>query len=334
MNSDLNNIRALLNEARGELMQKHNVVATGIGFKVTAGRETADLSIICSVEIKKPISKLATRDLIPPMIQQVPTDVKPSGIIRAFQQPTSRFRPAPGGCSIGQFQITAGTLGCLVKKDNSIFILSNNHVLANSNDASQGDPILQPGPHDGGADKNDRIGTLNEFVPISFEESETPSCSIAGSAAAFLNMLASSFGSTVRLRPYRIQATENKVDCALARPVNDADVKNEILQIGKITGVQEGELGMRIKKSGRTTGLTTGVIEQVDVSARVSYGSNKIALFTDQILAGAMSQGGDSGSAVLNDENKLVGLLFAGSESTTIINRARNVFDLLGVTLV
>jgi hypothetical protein len=46
-----------------------------------------------------------------------------------------------------------------------------------------------------------------------------------------------------------------------------------------------------------------------------------------------MSQGGDSGSAVLDDQNRLVGLLFAGSSNSTIINRIQNVFTALGVSL-
>ena len=46
-----------------------------------------------------------------------------------------------------------------------------------------------------------------------------------------------------------------------------------------------------------------------------------------------MSQGGDSGSAVLDQNNHLVGLLFAGSDSSTIINRIENVFSVLGVSL-
>ena len=90
---------------------------------------------------------------------------------------------------------------------------------------------------------------------------------------------------------------------------------------------------MAIKKSGRTTGLTTGIVEQVDVSVNVQYGEGKIALFTDQLMAGAMSQGGDSGSAVLDNSNRLVGLLFAGSDTTTVINRIENVFSLLGVSV-
>ena len=92
-------------------------------------------------------------------------------------------------------------------------------------------------------------------------------------------------------------------------------------------------LDMEVQKSGRTTEYTTGRIIQVDVTSRVSYGPNKVATFVDQLMAGAMSQGGDSGSAVLSTDKKLVGLLFAGSTSTTIINPIQYVFDKLDVTL-
>jgi len=121
------------------------------------------------------------------------------------------------------------------------------------------------------------------------------------------------------------------VDAAIARPLNPEDVSDEILQIGTLQGAAEGTLGMAIKKSGRTTQFTTGTIEQVDVSVNVQYGEGKIAMFTDQLMAGAMSQGGDSGSAVLNENNALVGLLFAGSDTTTVINRIQHVFSALGV---
>ena len=110
-------------------------------------------------------------------------------------------------------------------------------------------------------------------------------------------------------------------------------MKDEILNIGPIQGTVAGELGMAIKKGGRTTGFTTGQIQQVDVTANVQYGAGQIALFTDQLLAGAMSQGGDSGSAVLDENNRLTGLLFAGSNTTTIINRIENVFSALGISL-
>lgn len=84
---------------------------------------------------------------------------------------------------------------------------------------------------------------------------------------------------------------------------------------------------------GRTTGLTTGSVLQIDVTSQVSYGGSKVGVFVDQIMAGGMSAGGDSGSAVLNDDNEIVGLLFAGSTNTTIINRIQNVFTALQISL-
>lgn len=334
MKTDFNEISARLTSIRHQLMRKKNVVATGIGYKTVAGRMTPDLAIICSVEVKKPIARLHKDDFIPSFIMDVPTDVNATGVIRSLQAPTDRFRPAPGGCSIGHYRITAGTLGCLVKKGDVLYILSNNHVLANSNDAAIGDLILQPGVYDGGTDPNDRIAELSDFVPISFEEANGgSSCSITHMVTNCLNVLSRLMGSHTRLRAYRIQQTDNKTDCAIARPFNVTDVTDNILQIGVINGLAEGTLGMNIKKSGRTTGLTTGTIQQVDVTARVSYGTNKTALFTDQLMAGAMSQGGDSGSAVLDGNNNLTGLLFAGSDSTTLINRISNVFNELGIAL-
>jgi hypothetical protein len=46
-----------------------------------------------------------------------------------------------------------------------------------------------------------------------------------------------------------------------------------------------------------------------------------------------MSQGGDSGSVILDDNSRILGLLFAGSDTTTVINRIENVFSALGVSV-
>jgi hypothetical protein len=329
---ELASIREALQRSREQLLSRANVVATGIGYKVTGGEQTPTLSVICSVIEKIGLTGLSSRDRVPETVDGVPTDVIETGRIRALQSHTDRHRPAPGGVSIGHRDITAGTLGCLVRKNGQIFILSNNHVLANSNDASPGDAILQPGPHDGGRYPDDHIAELAEFVPISFIGSPS-NCPAARGTAAFLNRVASMLGSDVRLLAISQQAGENLVDAAIARPLNDEDVSGEILEIGSIQGTVNAELGMAIKKSGRTTGFTTGEVQQVDVTVSVQYGAGRIALFGDQVMAGPMSQGGDSGSAVLDESNRLMGLLFAGSESTTIINRIEHVFSTLGLGL-
>jgi hypothetical protein len=332
MESILSAIIPVLGSVRSSLMGRKNVVATGIGYKISAGKKTGRLSIVCSVEKKEPSAKLLNSEMVPESVDGVPTDVVATGRIRAFQPPTGRFRPAPGGVSIGHFEITAGTLGCLVRKNGELFILSNNHVLANCNDATIGDAILQPGPYDGGLNPADKIAELAEFVPITYSGSSS-ACPVANSIADVCNLFAAVAGSDTRLQAVTVQSAENLVDAALARPLNPADVVNELLGYGSIAGTAEGALGMVVKKSGRTTGLTTGQIEQIDVTANVSYGGDRVAQFHDQLLAGAMSQGGDSGSAVLDTSNNLVGLLFAGSDQTTIINRIQNVFSILGVSL-
>jgi hypothetical protein len=333
MNGDLDTARSVLRQSSRELLARSNVTATGVGYKVSGGRRTKTPSIVCSVVRKVPAAALAAGDLVPTTIQGVPTDVVETGRIRALQAPTGRFRPAPGGVSIGHRDITAGTLGCLVRKGGQSFILSNNHVLAASNAAQIGDPILQPGPIDGGSLATDHIANLEAFVPITFLVPEPPSeCSFARAVIAALNAGCRVIGSQTRYRIVSLQAQDNLVDAAIARPLNPADVKDEILGIGAIQGTAQGTLGLRVKKSGRTTGLTTGEILQVDVTVDVQYGAGQVARFTDQLMAGAMSQGGDSGSAVLDESNRLVGLLFAGSDTTTILNRIEHVFSALGVT--
>ena len=330
MANELTTIRETLKRNRDQLLKRSNVIATGVGYKITGGQKTTTACIVCSVTKKVTASQLSSQDMVPATLEGTLTDVVQTGIISALQSTTNKHRPAPGGVSIGHRDITAGTLGCLVQKDGQKFILSNNHVLANSNQAEIGDPIFQPGPYDGGSYPDDHIADLEDFVPINIIGLPSE-CPIATGTASLLNGIAELLGSQVRMQAINRQAPENLVDAAIARPLNPEDVSDEILQIGTIQGTAAGELGMAIKKSGRTTGLTTGVIEQVDVSVNVQFGQNQIAMFTDQLMAGAMSQGGDSGSAVMDDNNRLAGLLFAGSDTTTVINRIENVFSALGV---
>lgn len=324
-------IRRTLAERRGEVQERAHVVASGIGYKRTSGERTDTLCVVCSVSHKLPRTALTPSALVPESLSGIPTDVVETGVVRAFA-PTDRHRPAPGGVSLGHRSVTAGTLGCVVRRDGERLILSNNHVLANSNDAALGDAVLQPGPHDGGRFPEDQLATLLDFVPIRFP-GDPSDCPLAGAAVALWNGLAGALGRQTRLRAEQAGFPENLVDAALARPLQDGDLSEDILEIGKIQGLVEAELGMPIQKAGRTTGFTTGRIEQVDVTVNVQYGPGRIARFSDQLLAGAMSQGGDSGSAVLDDRNRLVGLLFAGSDNSTIINRVQNVFEALALTL-
>ncbi len=166
MAADLTTVKNALRNNRKQLLDRTNVVAVGVGYKITGGKKTDSLGIVCSVKKKVAASQLSSADMVPATLDGMPTDIIETGIIRALQSPTEKHRPAPGGVSIGHRDITAGTLGCLVKKDGRFVILSNNHVLANSNAAEIGDAILQPGPHDVGRYPEDHIADLEQLIQL------------------------------------------------------------------------------------------------------------------------------------------------------------------------
>jgi S1-C subfamily serine protease len=313
------------------LLHRQNVVACGVGLKESEGQLLNEPCVIVSVTHKVPKAQLSPDDLVPQILGSVRTDVQQVGVFRAWQGPTGRYRPAVPGISCGHIDVTAGTFGCLVHRGDDTFILSNNHVLANVNNAAQGDPIIQPGRYDGGT-PDDQIAVLEDWISIQTGVKESD-CPWATRAASLLNALANVTGSSSRMVALQEQPAENKVDCAIARPLSPDLVQPAIQQIGVPKGVREGQLGIEIQKSGRTTGYTTGRITQIEVTVQVDY-QGQMVTFVDQFMATAMSAGGDSGSAVLDMDGYVVGLLFAGSDMATLINPIQDVLDALNVQVV
>ncbi|MFC7306625.1 hypothetical protein ACFQVC_20650 [Streptomyces monticola] len=232
-----------------------------------------------------------------------------------------RMRPCPSGFSVGNVRVTAGTLGSVVYDflpgaaidppgaglgvPSKFYILSNNHVLADSNRAQLGSAIVQPGVFDGGQDPADRIGTLERFITIQFAP-QIP-----------------------------LERHNNVVDAALGR-VEFQDATREQYFSGaprawrRKANVAVGDL---VKKSGRTTNISFGRIISVDATIDVNYGTAGTARFKDQILTTNISAGGDSGSLVTSQDNVALGLLFAGSSVVTVINHIENVRALLRVEI-
>jgi len=324
--------REIYRQVLPELFRRQNVVACGLGYKVFEGQTSSDLSLIVSVTKKVPRDQLEPQDVIPKSMEGMLTDVVETGRIRAQipENPRERFRPAQPGISIGHRDITAGTFGLLVQRNGAPLILSNNHVLADSNAGRIGDPIYQPGPADGGT-ASDRIAALSEFAPIDFGGNPSQ-CRIADSIATLLNFVARVTGSSHRLQPVQQTPGVNAMDAALAQPDTPDLVIPAILGLGLPTGVNTPALGMQVQKMGRTTGLTTGYITQIDVTVSVDY-AGRTAMFADQIITNSMSSPGDSGSGILDMDRRAVGLLFAGSTSVTIFTPIQRVLDYFGVEL-
>jgi hypothetical protein len=227
---------------------------------------------------------------------------------------TLRARPAMGGYSVGHFRITAGTIatgcydwGSFPDVPARYYLLSNNHVLANSNLAAIGDPILQPGAFDGGTLPADVIGRLARFVPIRFIPPVPP-------------------------------VPLNLVDAAIAE-VQFHDLNREVYWIGHVkTLYMQPKVGDVVQKTGRTTSFTTGRVTNINATIDVNYGAGRVARFARQILAQtasgrAMGAGGDSGSLVTSLDEEGVGLLFAGSPTITVINHLHFVQNLLKVRI-
>lgn len=308
------------------------VRGVGIGYKVVDGKKTKELSIITTVSKKQPKNLLSSKNLIPQLVGGIKTDVIEIGQPRALVDRNIKYRPSPCGVSIGHYAITAGTQGAIVKDaSGNLYILSNNHVLANENNCKVGDIILQPGSYDGGKNPEDKIGCLSKWIPLIPQESTCPVAKVWTALYNIPNMLV---GGKTRL--YAIADGENEVDCAIAI-VDKDDVDSTILEIGKPKGAKNPELGMVCKKSGRTTGLTKdGEIFILDWSGDIGYSVGNLHFIGQGIIMeDTWSDGGDSGSVILDQEDdKIIGLLFAGSDTATIFNPIRKVLDALGVEIL
>ncbi len=346
--------------AQAGLLQRRGVVGVAIGYRNYKEQVTDQLAMSVLVEKKKPVEALSAEDLIPPDVNGARTDVVEIGRLEAFSNPRDRFRPnIPAGVSIGHYMVTAGTLGAIVMDRNTgePLILSNNHVLANSNDAEIGDAILQPGPTDHGARPEDVVAKLHRFEMLRFfsDSGRSPApptgspplfppggCDMAELFVTVGNALSKISGSSKRLTTVQAPAAQvegapiyaNRVDAALARPVNPMLFQQSIVNIGRPNGARLAQLGMKIRKQGRTTGYTEGNVTLMNATVDVSYGENLQARFAGQVIATPMSQGGDSGALIVEQDSlKAVGLLFAGSRRATIFTPIQTVLDVMEVDL-
>jgi hypothetical protein len=200
-----------------------------------------------------------------------------------FQQ---RQRPLAIGTSVGHYEVTAGTLGCFVRRpgEDALLLLSNNHVLANENRGKMGDAILQHGALDGGKQPDEVAATLFDLVKLK-------------------------------------KAGANLVDAAVARMADgvEANVAN-LRGLGRLAGVGDGvfRTGMEVDKLGRTTGKTHGRVTAFELdNVVVRFGMGDLA-FNGQVEVEGDGEpfalGGDSGSLIVDDSRRAVALLFAVSQ--------------------
>lgn len=205
-----------------------------------------------------------------------------------------------------------GTLGSLLIRNGSFYILSNNHVLARSDQALPGEPISQPG--------------------IIETNCSTVGTSTVANLTSFVNL----------------QASGTNVDAAIALIVPGAvNLTGNILLLGSTaTGSTPdpgpphqgrgilASIGKRVAKSGRTTGLTCSTVAVTNLSTSVTYqtlcngGTSFSVTYKNQISVsgGGFSAGGDSGSLIVDQLTAdPVALLYGGSDTDTVGNPVGDV---------
>ncbi len=302
-------IRAQKNQIN-KMFRKRGVVGSAIGWDKDGnpiirvfgnGAVAADLpdeidGFPVQLEATGPVYalKYVCRENNPNRSKQCP---EPQQAIPASSIPTSTTeyqRPVYNGASIGHFSITAGTVACIVAQNCHTLVLSNNHVLADSNAATVGDPVLQPGPFDGGINPIDAVGTVFDWVDI------------------VMNTSAS-----------------NRVDAAVAL-IAGQDFTNVTLPDGYGRPRAEWrapQAGMKVQKYGRTTNQTEGTVTGINAIVHVNY-TSCCAQFIDQVViepdAGFadFALGGDSGSLVVvnggPDDRMPVALVFALADNGSV----------------
>ncbi len=304
-----------LAEARKGLEQELLPLA-GAGFVGIAHSE-AEGEVIVFVEdeqtkqrVPRSFKGYAVRTEVTGKIQTLSTQVA-EPITDVSEDRRDKVRPLVGGTSLSAYvkkealiYLYSGTLGMVTYDDK---ILSNAHVIAMEPDTGEflniGTSILQPGSGDGGKLVN-RVGQLEDYIPIDFEPNAE-------------NYADAAIGS---------------IDVGVeASPGEQFSEEGNYLVEGW-TEVSNGDI---VRKSGRTTGVTTGEVINTDASVVVWYGDQS-AYFVDQIVVTqenwSFAKPGDSGSAVDKD-GEFVGLVFAGSEDCTVISKAEHIIDGLDITV-
>lgn len=321
-------LAALHAEAETVLKKYHGVVGVGYGLKEVDGKTTDQISFRVYVKAKRKPEDLNPADVIPKEYKGIPTDVvlviQPKPL---HCEDLDQHSPLIGGISITNFktnaanQIGSGTLGCFatlngVSGPENVVLLSNNHVLT-SNGAVNGDTIYQPRYIDNAGTINidptqerrnpiGKIHNVGQQRPYSYTyPSETAQDYFLDCAIAKLDICISSWCNT---------------NCGVS-------YKNEIrgLNIGgnskleDVARVAQSDLSSGdyvVYKVGRRTSKTTGRV--IDTTAIDPSGGRALYIEATQANCnGAMqfSDEGDSGSAIVNAQNKVVGLLYAGDSA-------------------
>jgi len=311
------------------IKDKRNVVGYSkrLRRRIRSGVEVDEEVIRVYVSKKLRLSALDLRDIVPAEIDGVPTDIVEIGEMTALDihplAHATRVRPLAAGVSIGNWAITAGTLGWFFRDGRGREMLgSNAHVFAEDPLApSSGETrVVQPGRADGGNVPSDVVGTYHWHQPLAGS-----GCALSNAITGLLNGASSLLGRRTR---FQLTLTDRaRIDFAVAEPTAEYELKlvtaeewDGFVGLGfagssqasffckaehiEAAGwrpaekaIESATIGETIHKVGRTSEYTSGQVLDDSAYGRVSYGGLNIVEFDDVILTTPMLEAGDSGDS-------------------------------------
>jgi endonuclease G, mitochondrial len=295
-------LQAAVRQVAAEYLTDPNITSVGLGHKYTNGERTDTLALQFTVGVKvgpEAVEALGSRR-IPERLTVNGMAFETDVVERDFHpHPTpvaevvkdvrkQRIDPVSPGVSIANTHVTAGTLGCLVSDQHS------------------GETLLLSNWHVFQGDK----GALGDSIvqPGPYDDNRVDQDQVATLVRSFLGLAG---------------------DCALARPTGGRAFTDVVLdlEVG-VHQIADPELDDHVVKSGRTTGVTSGIVTRIHTITKLDYGpivgEQQIGGFEigpdpeRPAANGEISMGGDSGSAwLLVDDDRsptttMLGLHFAG----------------------
>jgi hypothetical protein len=302
-----------------QLMAIPGVMHVSVGLKEKNGQVTDQLCIRVYVREKRDRKDVPAAELIPAEINDIPTDVNTVGQFE-FQIDNTQYRPIKGGIQITNriigvnsagtgTQMLRGTLGCIAidNTDNAPVLLSNWHVLY-ANTGTDGDKVFQPAPISLPAltllqlpfhppDDIDKIGVIRRGIIKN---------NVDGAIAAV------DVSSCCHCCGIHFSNELNGLSAA-GRPARNT-----------IVGDERAVSGMTVFKVGQSTLRTEGVVFDDNYPTFSISRDGTVYTFNGQIAiqnidhAMPFSDHGDSGSVVINLNNKIVGLVFAEGRNVSV----------------
>ena len=346
-----------LEEARRILRAIPGVHGVGWGYKQKAGQVTQQLAFRVYVHEKKSLDALPKNEVIPTELFGIPTDVLL--VIKGSDfacTDTDAHRPLVGGITIsplkqwlangGSGSASFGTLGFFGTINNAdshdrYVLLSNNHVLGDENTVV-GDEIYQPQFHGAAVDPKDP-GPIAKIYNLGLKGNRNFNYSAAdgGGGGSYYHDCATAKINTCYSSWCHTNCGTGLENTILGLAINSSNAIEGIQRLRNSDLPQNGTY--RVTKVGQRTGRTVGKVVDAEAPG-VENGTNAQQ---DKIIVihntgpncenGAMfADHGDSGSVIVNDSRKIVGLLFGG-DTTIGAGQACHihpVLDLLQITMV